>query len=304
MSWWPVRVKKMVLVFLVHFSALCSVVFTHTDSLDKGNSQTSFEFRDVKRSDASDIVSSFQKTLRCVKSEPSNLKLAAFNVRTFGTKKMATPGVPEILVKVSSAAYLRWMWHFIEREIYYSCAYLLLCFDRKLGDLSRAMIGVLAKSSLSKTTRNDVRFFSEATVCVDDIVSWNLMWNSGYEMAMIVTWQYIQWRLFKHKSTWQNRLDIILTLSADITNFVKFWRLCCLVNCISICMLLFTTIHRFKNANCKFYYRQISEATKTKRILTWKQRLVARPCLRKFRANEALWWHNHSRNQWETVQHD
>ena len=38
------------------------------------------------------------------------------------------------------------------------------------------MIGVLAKSSLSKTTRNDVRFFfSEATVCVDDIVSWNLM---------------------------------------------------------------------------------------------------------------------------------
>ena len=93
----------MVLVFLVHFSALCSVVFTNADSLDKGNIQTSFEFRDVERSDESAIVSSFQKTLRCVNSEPSNLKLAAFNVRTFGTKKMVTPGVPEILVKVSSA---------------------------------------------------------------------------------------------------------------------------------------------------------------------------------------------------------
>ena len=31
----------------------------------------------------------------------ANLKLAAFNVQTFGVKKMATFGVPEILVRVS-----------------------------------------------------------------------------------------------------------------------------------------------------------------------------------------------------------
>ena len=93
----------MVLIILFHLAALCSVVFTHKDSLDKGNIQTSFEFSDVERSDVSTVVSSFQKTSRCVNSEPSNLKLAAFNVRTFGIKKMATPGVPEVLVKVSSA---------------------------------------------------------------------------------------------------------------------------------------------------------------------------------------------------------
>lgn len=92
----------MVLFILVHFAALCSVVFAHKDSLDKASIQTSFELRDVERSDGSGIVSSFQKTLRCVNSEPSNLKLAAFNVRTFGAKKMSTPGVPEVLVKVRS----------------------------------------------------------------------------------------------------------------------------------------------------------------------------------------------------------
>lgn len=117
MSWWPVRAAwNMVLFILVHFAALCSVVFTHKDSLDKGSIQTSFELRDVERSDGSGIVSSFQKTLRCVNSEPSNLKIAAFNVRTFGTKKMSTPGVPEVLVKVRSAVYFRWVWRFKSQE--------------------------------------------------------------------------------------------------------------------------------------------------------------------------------------------
>ena len=96
----------MVVNVLVHIAALCSVVFTHQDSLDKGNIQTSSEFRDVERSDARTTLSSLEKKLRCVNSEPSNLKLAAFNVRTFGTKKMATPGVPEILVKVGSAYFV------------------------------------------------------------------------------------------------------------------------------------------------------------------------------------------------------
>lgn len=41
-------------------------------------------------------------------SDPSsNLKLAAFNVQTFGTKKMVTPGVPELLVKVSIGAQMK-----------------------------------------------------------------------------------------------------------------------------------------------------------------------------------------------------
>ncbi|XP_078353118.1 deoxyribonuclease-1-like [Oculina patagonica] len=73
----------------------------HADSII----QTSFGFRDehgeqTKRSETSSIVSSPQKKRRSVSSDPSNLKLAAFNVRTFGTKKMATPGVPDILVKI------------------------------------------------------------------------------------------------------------------------------------------------------------------------------------------------------------
>lgn len=38
------------------------------------------------------------------KKRPTNLKLAAFNVQTFGRKKMATPGVPELLVKVGVAS--------------------------------------------------------------------------------------------------------------------------------------------------------------------------------------------------------
>lgn len=109
---------KMFFIIVVHFAAMCSVVFTNQDSdtdqykaLDSVNIHTSFEFRDehsglAERSDASTIVSSFQKKRRCVNSEPSNLKLAAFNVRTFGTKKMATPGVPEILVKVDSAYFV------------------------------------------------------------------------------------------------------------------------------------------------------------------------------------------------------
>ena len=99
----------MVFITLVHLAVLCSVMSTRQDSMlsmDKGDMQTSFEFHDVERSDASTTVSSFQKKLRCVNSEPSNLKLAAFNVRTFGSKKMATPGVPEILVQVSSAYFV------------------------------------------------------------------------------------------------------------------------------------------------------------------------------------------------------
>lgn len=108
----------MAVITLLYFAAVCSIVFTNQDSdtdqhkdyrevMDRNNFPASFEFRDAERSDASAIVSSFQKKIRCVNSEPSNLKLAAFNIRTFGTKKMATPGVPEILVKVSSTYFVR-----------------------------------------------------------------------------------------------------------------------------------------------------------------------------------------------------
>ena len=96
----------MVVIILVHFAALCCVVFTHQDSLEKGDIQTTFEFRNVQRKDATTTLLSFEEKLQCVNSEPSNLKLAAFNVQIFGTRKMTTPGVPEILVKVSSAYFV------------------------------------------------------------------------------------------------------------------------------------------------------------------------------------------------------
>lgn len=47
----------------------------------------------------------------------------------------------------------------ISGEVYCSYTYLLLCFDGKPGDLGRAMIGILAKSSLRKTTRNNGTVF-------------------------------------------------------------------------------------------------------------------------------------------------
>lgn len=50
---------------------------------------------------AEPFVSRRHLELRSVNSDSSNLKLAAFNVQTFGKKKMATRGVPEILVKVT-----------------------------------------------------------------------------------------------------------------------------------------------------------------------------------------------------------
>lgn len=111
---WVVGEGKMDLsLVLVFCAATLSLVHTNhvLDSVQRNTLhadsiiQTSFGFRDehgeqTKRSETSSIVSSPQKKRRSVSSDPSNLKLAAFNVRTFGTKKMATPGVPDILVKV------------------------------------------------------------------------------------------------------------------------------------------------------------------------------------------------------------
>lgn len=95
-------------LILVFCAATFSVAFTkqvlNTQQHDAHSIiHTSFGFRDghsAGRSDAATIVSSPKKKRRSVNSDPSNLRLAAFNVRTFGTKKMATPGVPDILVKV------------------------------------------------------------------------------------------------------------------------------------------------------------------------------------------------------------
>lgn len=101
-------------LFLVFCAATLSLVYTKqvldTEQRNTQDAhsiiQTSFVFRDengeqTKRSETSSIAeSSPQKKRRSVNSDPSNLKLAAFNVRTFGIKKMATPGVPDILVKV------------------------------------------------------------------------------------------------------------------------------------------------------------------------------------------------------------
>lgn len=98
-------------LILVFCAATFSLVFTkqvlntqqHNAHDAHSIIHTSFGFRDghsAGSSDAATIVSSPKKKRRSVNSDPSNLRLAAFNVRTFGTKKMATPGVPDILVKV------------------------------------------------------------------------------------------------------------------------------------------------------------------------------------------------------------
>ena len=106
-------VENMVLVTL----ALCvlklfSLVYAnqylnaeHQNDLHENLRQPFFDFGNEERGelDQESRLSRRQPELRSVSSSDpsSNLKLAAFNVQTFGTKKMATPGVPGILVKVS-----------------------------------------------------------------------------------------------------------------------------------------------------------------------------------------------------------
>ena len=91
-------------------SMLYSLVFSHQfinteheNALLDNAPQPVFDFLDEQDGDAvpESFVSRRQLKLRSVNSDSSNLKLAAFNVQTFGTKKMATKGVPDILVKVS-----------------------------------------------------------------------------------------------------------------------------------------------------------------------------------------------------------
>ena len=52
-------------------------------------------------------------TLNVNPSYSSNLKLAAFNVQTFGIRKMNSPGVPAILVKVGCviSQFISWNSH-------------------------------------------------------------------------------------------------------------------------------------------------------------------------------------------------
>lgn len=101
---------KMDFTVLVCFAATFTALYTnqyldtarnnavqHADSVIQPAAirYTAKHGRQTARSDA--IVSSPHKN-----SDPPNLKLAAFNVQIFGTNKMSTPGVPEILVKVST----------------------------------------------------------------------------------------------------------------------------------------------------------------------------------------------------------
>ena len=74
----------------------------HENALLDNSPQPVFDFLDEQGDVVAEpFVSRHHLELRSVNSDSSNLKLAAFNVQTFGTKKMATRGVPEILVKVS-----------------------------------------------------------------------------------------------------------------------------------------------------------------------------------------------------------
>lgn len=50
------------------------------------------------------FVSRPELELRSASSDLSNLKLAAFNVRIFGKRKMGTPRVSEIIVQVSTSS--------------------------------------------------------------------------------------------------------------------------------------------------------------------------------------------------------
>jgi len=74
----------------------------HENAVLDNAPQPVFDFLDEQDGDAfpESFVSRRQLKLRSVNSDSSNLKLAAFNVQTFGTKKMATKGVPDILVKI------------------------------------------------------------------------------------------------------------------------------------------------------------------------------------------------------------
>ena len=93
---------------LVYFAAAFSLVFAN-QGFDR-EQQNAVDMRSVtqfaersgvtQRSEANTILSSRQKKRPNDNTDSLNLKLAAFNVRTFGSKKMATPGVPDILVRV------------------------------------------------------------------------------------------------------------------------------------------------------------------------------------------------------------
>ena len=90
-------------------SMLYSLVFSyqynnaeHENALLDNAVRPVFDFLDEQGDAVAEpFVSRRHLELRSVNSDSSNLKLAAFNVQTFGKKKMATRGVPEILVKVS-----------------------------------------------------------------------------------------------------------------------------------------------------------------------------------------------------------
>ena len=85
-----VVLKISLLYFLV-----CTIQYLNAEQRNALPDNTPQPLRDEQED-----ASTPQLDLRSMSAGLSNLKVAAFNVRIFGIRKMATPGVSEILVEV------------------------------------------------------------------------------------------------------------------------------------------------------------------------------------------------------------
>lgn len=96
-------VVKMGFTILACFVATLSLVFCD-QNFDKAG-QTIQAARDIQQPFIVEFPDNHkqQKRRDDSQNQPNNLKIAAFNVQTFGKKKMETPGIPELLVKVGVA---------------------------------------------------------------------------------------------------------------------------------------------------------------------------------------------------------
>lgn len=91
---------KMGFTILACFVATLSLVFCD-QNFDKAG-QTIQAARDIQQPFIVEFPDNHkqQKRRDDSQNQPNNLKIAAFNVQTFGKKKMETPGIPELLVKI------------------------------------------------------------------------------------------------------------------------------------------------------------------------------------------------------------
>ena len=85
------------------FSIACISQYLNAEQQNELHNSVFEPFVDINKQGeiaATSILSRRQLAIASMNRSSSNLKLAAFNVQTFGRKKMATSDVPGILVKV------------------------------------------------------------------------------------------------------------------------------------------------------------------------------------------------------------